>query len=138
MRSGSSTEVDAVVVGGGAAGLASALWLARYRRSVVVLDSGDYRAAKVEASHGYLGRDPQTPLELLERGREELLRYPTATLVQGRAESVVRRADGGSTWDHCGPPGGPGLRCVRREARAAGVRRALPCLAVPLPGLRRL
>jgi len=92
--SGSSTEVDAVVVGGGVAGLASALWLARYRRSVVVLDSGDYRAAKVEASHGYLGRDPQTPLELLERGREEVLRYPIATLVQGRAESVVRRADG--------------------------------------------
>ncbi len=53
--SGSSTEVDAVVVGGGAAGLAAALWLARYRRSVVVLDSGDYRAAKVEASYGYLG-----------------------------------------------------------------------------------
>jgi len=92
--SGSSTEVDAVVVGGGVAGLASALWLARYRRSVVVLDSGDYRAAKVETSHGYLGRDPQTPLELLERGRAEVLRYPTATLVQGRAESVVRRADG--------------------------------------------
>jgi len=36
----------------GVAGVASALWLARYRRSVVVLDSGDYRAAKVEASHG--------------------------------------------------------------------------------------
>lgn len=86
-----STEVDAVVVGGGAAGLAAALWLARYRRSVAVLDSGDYRAASVERSHGYLGRDPQRPLELLERGREELLRYPTACIEQTRATTVVRR-----------------------------------------------
>ncbi|MBC7677369.1 MAG: NAD(P)/FAD-dependent oxidoreductase [Pseudorhodobacter sp.] len=87
-------EVDAVVVGGGAAGLAAALWLARYRRSVVVLDSGDYRAASVEASHGYLGRDPQKPMDLLARGREELLAYPTASLVRGRADTAVRRADG--------------------------------------------
>lgn len=89
-----SAEVDAVVVGGGASGLAAALWLARYRRSVVVLDSGDYRAASVEASHGYLGRDPQKPLELLARGREELLAYPTARLVGSPATSVVRRDDG--------------------------------------------
>lgn len=89
-----ATEVDAVVVGGGAAGLAAALWLARYRRSVVVLDSGDYRAAQVEYSHGYLGRDPQTPLQLIERGREELLRYPTASIVRGRADAVLRRDDG--------------------------------------------
>lgn len=88
------TEVDAVVVGGGASGLAAALWLARYRRSVVVMDSGDYRAARVERSHGYLGRDPQTPLELLQRGREELLRYPTAAIEQGSVSTVVRRSDG--------------------------------------------
>lgn len=82
------TEVDAVVVGGGPAGLSAALWLARYRRSVVVLDSGRYRSAAVEASHGYLGRDPQRPLDLLARGREELLAYPTASVVPGEAREV--------------------------------------------------
>ena len=54
-------EVDVVVIGGGAAGLAAASWLGRYRRSVVVLDSRDYRNKDVDHSHGYLGRDPQTP-----------------------------------------------------------------------------
>ena len=88
------TEVDAVVVGGGPSGLAAALWLGRYRRSVVVVDSQDYRSAKVVDSHGYLGRDPQTPLQLLERGRSELLAYPTASVVSSYVESIVRRDDG--------------------------------------------
>jgi thioredoxin reductase len=87
-------EVDVVVVGGGPAGLAAASWLGRYRRSVVVLDSQEYRAGRVERSHGYLGRDPQKPTELLERGRAEVLAYPTAQIRQRRVCSVVRRGDG--------------------------------------------
>jgi len=87
-------EVDAVVVGGGPSGLAAASWLGRYRRSVVVVDSGEYRSGDVERSHGYLGRDPQTPVEFIERGREEVLRYPTVSFRPGRVERVGRRADG--------------------------------------------
>ncbi len=84
-----------MVVGGGPAGLAAASWLGRYRRSVVVLDSQEYRSGMVERSHGYLGRDPQKPVELLERGREEVLAYPTVEVRVGvRADSVVRRDDG--------------------------------------------
>ena len=88
------TEVDAVVVGGGPSGLAAALWLGRYRRSVVVVDSQQYRSAAVEHSHGYLGRDPQTPVELLARGREELLAYPTASIRRTSVSSITRRPDG--------------------------------------------
>jgi thioredoxin reductase len=88
------TEVDAVVVGGGPAGLAAAMWLGRYRRSVVVVDSQQYRSQSVERSHGYLGRDPQTPVELLERGRQELLAYPTACVRPGSVSAVSARPDG--------------------------------------------
>ena len=88
-------EVDAAVVGGGPAGLAAAAWLARYRRSVVVLDSEDYRAGAVDRSHGYLGRDPQVPRELSADGRAEVCAYPTAELRPGvRVEHVARRDDG--------------------------------------------
>lgn len=90
----SPLEVDVVVVGGGPAGLSAASWIARYRRSVVVLDSGAYRSGMVERSHGYLGRDPQRPLDLLERGREEVLAYPTASLRAAEVEKVEQRADG--------------------------------------------
>ena len=87
-------EVDVVVVGGGPAGLAAASWLGRYRRSVVVLDSQDYRSGVVERSHGYLGRDPQKPTDLLSKGREEVLAYPTVQIRQRSAEALVRRPDG--------------------------------------------
>lgn len=87
-------EVDVVVVGGGPSGLAAASWLGRYRRSVVVLDSQEYRSKDVERSHGYLGRDPQKPTELLERGREEVLAYPTVEVRQRSASSARRREDG--------------------------------------------
>lgn len=115
-------EVDAVVVGGGPSGLAAANWLARYRRSVVVVDSGDYRSRSVERSHGYLGRDPQTPLDLLARGREEVLAYPTAEIRSGRVDAITRRDDGlfdVDTGDH--PP-----LLAHRVVLATGVKDALP------------
>jgi thioredoxin reductase len=87
-------EVDVVVVGGGPSGLAAASWLGRYRRSVVVLDSQEYRSGRVERSHGYLGRDPQKPTELLECGRKEVLAYPTVQIRQRSARSLMRRDDG--------------------------------------------
>lgn len=83
--------VDVVVVGGGPAGLAAASWLARYRRSVLVVDSGEHRSDRVEASHGYLGRDPQRPRDLLAAGREEVLAYPTARIVAACVAAVERR-----------------------------------------------
>jgi thioredoxin reductase len=113
-------EVDAVVVGGGPSGLAAASWLARYRRSVVVVDSGNYRSRAVERSHGYLGRDPQTPLDLIARGREEVLAYPTAQVRAGRVASVVRR-DG---LFEVGTDDGPLL--AHRVVLATGVEDAFP------------
>jgi thioredoxin reductase len=70
--------VDAVVIGGGAAGLNGALMLARSRRSVVVIDSGSPRNAPAEGVHGLLGLDGldgTPPAELLATGREEVRRY---------------------------------------------------------------
>jgi thioredoxin reductase len=84
---------DAVVVGGGAAGLAAATWLGRYRRDTVVVDSGDYRAASVETSHGYLARDPQRPMELLATAREQLTAYGTVRIRPGRVTSARRDGD---------------------------------------------
>jgi len=114
-------EVDVVVVGGGPSGLAAASWVARYRRSVVVVDSGEYRSGSVERSHGYLGRDPQTPLELLDRGREEVLAYPTAQIRTGTVEQVSRRDDGRFDVDL-----GTDQLLAHRVVLATGVRDVLP------------
>lgn len=74
---------DAIVVGGGPAGLAAATWLARYRRKVLVIDRGEPRNRWTEQAHGYLGFDPIAPQDLLERARRDLARYDTASFRQG-------------------------------------------------------
>ena len=86
--------LDAVVVGGGPAGLSAATWLARYRKQVVVLDSGEHRNRWVDRAHGYLGSDPMAPAELLASAREDLARYPEAEVRPGRAVTARRRDDG--------------------------------------------
>ncbi|GAA1979990.1 FAD-dependent oxidoreductase [Kitasatospora viridis] len=66
---------DVVVVGGGAAGLSGAVTLARARRSVLVVDSGEPRNAPAGHVHGLLGREGTPPAELLALGRTELAGY---------------------------------------------------------------
>jgi thioredoxin reductase/2-polyprenyl-3-methyl-5-hydroxy-6-metoxy-1,4-benzoquinol methylase len=66
---------DVVVVGGGAAGLSAALTLARARRSVTVVDAGEPRNAPADGVHGLLGLEGVSPIELLARGRDEVLGY---------------------------------------------------------------
>jgi thioredoxin reductase len=58
---------DAIVIGGGPAGLSGALWLARYRRKVRVFDAEDPRNAVTWAVHGYPGLDDISPQDLRKR-----------------------------------------------------------------------
>jgi thioredoxin reductase (NADPH) len=48
-------EFDCLIVGGGPAGLTAAIYLARYRRKVVIFDNGESRAALIPESHNYPG-----------------------------------------------------------------------------------
>ncbi|MGQ0561917.1 MAG: NAD(P)/FAD-dependent oxidoreductase [Gemmatimonadota bacterium] len=58
------TDFDALIVGGGMAGLSAGLWLARYRRHVRILDSGRPRNDPTWAVHGYPGIADPAPHEL--------------------------------------------------------------------------
>ncbi len=114
---------DAVVVGGGVAGLSAATWLARYRRAVVVLDSSEYRNRWVEKSHGYLGDDPIEPTALLERAREQLGVYSGTEVRSAQVRSARREEDGTFTVDLEGEA--EPLR-ARRLVLATGVRDRFP------------
>lgn len=74
-RPGNAEQWDAIVIGGGAAGLSAALMLGRARRRVLVVDSGEPRNRFAAHMHGVLGDDGTAPAELLRRGREELREY---------------------------------------------------------------
>ena len=84
---------DAVVVGGGAAGLSGALTLARARRSVLVIDSGAPRNAPAAGVHGFLGHDGIAPAQLLAAGRAEVLGYG-GEIVDGEVATVRRSPEG--------------------------------------------
>jgi thioredoxin reductase len=117
---------DAVVIGGGAAGLNGALMLVRSRRSVLVVDAGAPRNRPADGVHGLLGHDGLPPAELLERGRAEVRRYgghvvtgEVATATRDGEEFTVALADGRSVR-------------ARRLLVATGLVDELP----DVPGLR--
>jgi thioredoxin reductase (NADPH) len=62
---------DVIVIGGGPAGLAASLWLARYRLRVCDIDSNDPRNAPARKLHGYLGVSRPSPAEFRASGREQ-------------------------------------------------------------------
>ena len=68
---------DAIIVGGGPAGLSAALILGRCRRRVLLCDAGQPRNAASRALHGFLTRDGISPRELLRIGRKQLVKYGT-------------------------------------------------------------
>jgi thioredoxin reductase (NADPH) len=87
-------DVDALIVGGGPGGLVAAVYLARFRRTVVVVDAGSGRASLIPRSHNFPGfPDGIRGTELLERLRAQAVRYG-AQIVAGRVEAVERIADG--------------------------------------------
>lgn len=84
---------DAVVCGGGAAGLSAATWLGRYRRKTLVLDAERQRNRFTSHAHGYLGLDGVSPGELLDAARRDLQRYDTVELRTSSIDDVRRSGD---------------------------------------------
>jgi thioredoxin reductase len=64
---------DVAVIGGGPAGLAGALWSARYRLKTLLLDAERPRNAPTRAIHGYLGLEEVPPEKLRRIGRRQAL-----------------------------------------------------------------
>jgi thioredoxin reductase (NADPH) len=69
-------DLDCLIIGGGPAGLTAAIYLARYRRNLVVFDRGESRAALIPKSHNYPGfTSGISGHDLLARLREQTRSY---------------------------------------------------------------
>ena len=121
---------DVVVIGGGPAGLQAALTLGRMHRTVLLLDSGEYRNAPTDAMHNFVTHDGTPPAEFRVAARAELAAYSTVSVcnatatwvkVEGDEDFRVELADGSRVG-------------ARRIVLATGVRDTLP----DKPGLAQL
>ena len=87
-------EVDCLIVGAGPAGLTAAIYLARFRRSIALVDNGASRASYIPLSHNYPGF-PQgiSGDELLARLRAQAERHGV-TVTRGLVDSLHPDAGG--------------------------------------------
>jgi thioredoxin reductase len=80
---------DVIVVGGSYAGMSAALQLARARQKVVVIDAGSRRNRFAATSHGFLGRDGESPETIARQARDQLRAYPGLSWI----DAVVNAAE---------------------------------------------
>jgi len=85
---------DAIIIGGSFAGLSAAMYLARARRSVCVVDTGAPRNRFAAHSHGFFAQDGSAPAAMLATARSQVAAYPTVTFVEGKATRAAAKPDG--------------------------------------------
>jgi thioredoxin reductase len=124
-----SAPHDAVIVGGGPAGLSAALLLGRARKRVVVVDNDRPANAVSQGVGGLLGHDRVKPADLRESGRRQLAEHANVEFRHGAVEHARRTRDGFVVTLADAPP-------VRTHAivLAHGLRYDPP----PLPGIEAL
>ena len=85
--------LDSLIIGAGPAGMTAALYLARFRRQVMLVDAGEPRAAWIPASHNIpFFADGLPGPDLLARHRETLSRYDVP-VVDARITDLRRDGD---------------------------------------------
>lgn len=122
---------DAVVIGGGPAGLQAALTLGRMHRRTLLLDSGEYRNAPAEHLHNFVTHDGTPPAEFRAAARAELAAYATVTVREAAASAVVPDGAGFRVVlaaDAATDDAGAAPFTTRAVVLATGMRDTLPAI----------
>jgi thioredoxin reductase (NADPH) len=70
--------VDCLIIGGGPAGLTAAIYLARFRREILLVDDAQSRAELIPSSHNYPGYRGISGRDLLHALRSQAAQYDIA------------------------------------------------------------
>jgi thioredoxin reductase len=79
---------DVVVIGGGFAGVSAVMPLVRARRRVLLVDGAKPRNRFTRASHGFLGLDGVSPIEIRATALAQLARYPGFSIIEREVMSA--------------------------------------------------
>ncbi len=113
--------LDCLIIGGGPAGLTAAIYLARFRLDILVIDAGDSRASWIPCSHNHAGYpDGINGKELLRLMREQAQKYG-AKIETGRVTRLERDEDGLFSADW-----GCGAQAARSVLLATGLTNRRP------------
>jgi thioredoxin reductase (NADPH) len=86
--------LDCLIIGGGPAGLTAAVYLARYRRRILLVDGEASRATLIPTSHNHPGfPEGIGGVDLLDRQRAQAKRYG-APMVAGEVARLIRKPHG--------------------------------------------
>jgi thioredoxin reductase (NADPH) len=97
--------LDCLIIGAGPAGLTAAIYLARFRLAIDVVDAGKSRAAMIPRTHNHAGYPGGiSGIELLARMREQAEQFGVRighSLIEAveKTEAGFRAHGDGQTWD---------------------------------------
>jgi len=127
-QTSTTTDYDAIIVGGGPAGLSALSGLARVRRNVLLIDSGVYRNAPTRHMHDVLGFDGTylnsyphvflllllllllltntpspphtgvTPAYFRHAARQQVSHYSTISMINGTVTKITSGGDNQNTF----------------------------------------
>src|SRR5687768_7199751 len=89
---------DCLIVGAGPAGLTAAIYLARYRRKILLVDEGQSRAELIPESHNYPGFRGISGANLLKNLRAQAAQYGVEVQRQ-KVVALASNRQGGFTGE---------------------------------------
>ncbi len=72
---------EVIIIGGSYAGLSAAMALSRSLRKVLVIDAGKPCNRQTPHAHNFIAHDGDTPASIATKARQQVLAYPTITIV---------------------------------------------------------
>jgi thioredoxin reductase len=88
------THYDVIIIGGSYAGLAAAMSLGRSLRNVLIIDSDKPCNRFTPHSQNFITHDGDVPSAIAQKAKEQVLAYPTVSIMEGLAVSAVKNTNG--------------------------------------------
>lgn len=80
-----NSQYEVIIIGGSYAGLSAAMALGRSMRKVLIIDAGKPCNRQTPYSHNFITHDGETPANIAQNAREQVLKYPTVQLINDTA-----------------------------------------------------